>query len=301
MSSLKASASTDSSHLTVFLAELYVPLCYIHEPLYETSVHWIKQRCFDSLSGYVLWASTRVLKDLAQLHTSSTSQLEFFVLLAMVLRTRPDTLIMVSDLLRIRPIWQGQDALLVLVWMMAQVETILVNGDVRVGELIPSTSFQILIKLTFPLSSERVKATERFEAIYPLLKKVALAPRCNSLQEIFELSLKLVVEGNPVLAKEATEIAIWLLTESGEFFEKWEITYKDNLEASVGLLKKLVEEWNDHSRPQPSHDELQARADKYCNVILRRLEPTTTTTVMLLAAAGATAVTAATALILSFR
>lgn len=40
------------------------------------------------------------------------------------------------------------------------------------------------------------KTTERFEAIYPLLKKVALAPGCNAMEEIFELSLKLlVVEG----------------------------------------------------------------------------------------------------------
>ncbi|EFH61877.1 predicted protein [Arabidopsis lyrata subsp. lyrata] len=419
LSSLKASASTDSSHLKVFLAKVYelfwsqppalmcklteyfaialsqvsfrwvemfkgapfsmlidVPLCYIPEPLYETSVHWIKQRDFDKLSAYVLWASTRILKDLPQQHTSSTSQLEFFVVLAMVLRTRPDTLIRVSYQLRTRPIWQGQDALLVLVWTMAQAsqvdlsvglyswannllplvgnikccspqsvdlilqsvenilsnpeaETILVNGVVRDGDwLIPPTSFEILVRLTFPLSSERVKTTERFEAIYPLLKKVALAPGCNAMEEIFELSLKLlVVEGNPVLAKEATEIAIWLLTENADCFEQWEILYKENLEASVALLKKLVEEWKDHSlklistpsdtltlnRAMTSfrlesknaisegaaNPSLYKEADKSCNVILRRLERTTVTTAMLLAAAGAT--TAATALILSFR
>ncbi|XP_020871387.1 uncharacterized protein LOC110224164 [Arabidopsis lyrata subsp. lyrata] len=72
----------------------------------------------------------------------------------------------------------------------------------------------------------------------------ALAP---GSREIFGFSLKLAGEGNPVLAKEATEIAIGSLTANVDCFKQWDILYKENLEASVVLLKKLVDEWKDHS------------------------------------------------------
>ncbi|CAN8239257.1 unnamed protein product [Cochlearia groenlandica] len=132
--------------------------------------------------------------------------------------------------------------------------TILVNGAVRKGErLVPPPSLEILVRLTFPASSARVKATERFEAIYPLLKEVALsgAPGSKAMkqvtQQIFTFALKLAGEGNPVLAKEASTIALWSLTENVDCFKLWDNLYKDNLEASVALLKKLVEQWKEHS------------------------------------------------------
>ncbi|KAG2310643.1 hypothetical protein Bca52824_022200 [Brassica carinata] len=56
-------------------------------------------------------------------------------------------------------------------------QTILVDGALREGEpLIPLPSFEILVLLTFPSPSTRVKSTKRVEAIYPLLKDVALSP-----------------------------------------------------------------------------------------------------------------------------
>ncbi|XP_019100662.1 PREDICTED: uncharacterized protein LOC104783258 [Camelina sativa] len=49
-----------------------------------------------------------------------------------------------------------------------EAQTILVNRPVREGErLIPPSSFETLLRLTFPAPSARVKATKRFEAIYP--------------------------------------------------------------------------------------------------------------------------------------
>jgi hypothetical protein len=125
---------------------------------------------------------------------------------------------------------------------------ILVKGAVREGEpLIPLASFEILLRLTFPDPSARTKATERFEAIYPLLKEVALAPGTNTMEQIFTSSLNLAGEGNPVLAEEATAIAIWSLAKNADCFKLWDIVYAENLEASVALLKKLVDEWKDHS------------------------------------------------------
>ncbi|XP_019100686.1 PREDICTED: transmembrane protein 214-like [Camelina sativa] len=202
-------------------------------------------------------------------------------------------------MLRWRPMYQGQDTLPVLVWMLAQAthgdlpaglyswahvllplvgsyrrrrppsidlilqivemilsnpdaQTILVNRAVREGErLIPPSSFETLLRLTFPASSARVKATERFEAVYPLLKEVALAPETatggNALEQIFTFSLKLAGEGNPGLAKEAAAIAIRSVTENVDCFKHWDILYNDHLEVSVTLLRKLVDEWKDHS------------------------------------------------------
>ncbi|KAG5380777.1 hypothetical protein IGI04_028619 [Brassica rapa subsp. trilocularis] len=50
-----------------------------------------------------------------------------------------------------------------------------------------------------------------------------------------------------VLAKEATAIAIWAMTQNVDCCKHWDSLYKENLEASVALLKRLVEEWKEHS------------------------------------------------------
>ncbi|KAL0664724.1 hypothetical protein Bca4012_101562 [Brassica carinata] len=152
---------------------------------------------------------------------------------------------------------QSRDLILQLVEKILsnpKARTILVSGAVRKGDrLIPPPSFEILVRLTFPASSARVKATERFEAVYPLLKEVALAGAPGSkamkqvTQQIFTFALKLAGEGNPVLAKEATAIAIWALTQNVDCCKLWDSLYKENLEASVALLKRLVEEWKEHS------------------------------------------------------
>ena len=53
--------------------------------------------------------------------------------------------------------------------------------------------------------------------------------------------------GNPALANEATAIAISVLTRNVDCFKQWDVLYKENLEASVALLNKLVDEWEHHS------------------------------------------------------
>ena len=94
-----------------------------------------------------------------------------------------------------------------------------------------------------------VQSTERVEAIYPLLKDVTLSPfmpgESNAVKHMFTFSLRSarrgIVTGNPVLAEEATSIAIWCcVTESVDCFEHWDILYRENLEASVALLKRLL-------------------------------------------------------------
>ena len=74
-----------------------------------------------------------------------------------------------------------------------EARAVLLNEPVRHGErLIPPRSFEILVRLTFPPRVEEA-TTERFQAIYPLLKEVALAPdtSADALKQIFTFSLKL--------------------------------------------------------------------------------------------------------------
>ncbi|KAG2313053.1 hypothetical protein Bca52824_024610 [Brassica carinata] len=226
---------------------------------------------------------------------------------------------------------QSRDLILQLVEKILsnpKARAILVNGAVRKGErLIPPPMFEILVRITFPASSARVKATERFEAVYPLLKEVALAGAPGSkamkqvTQQIFTFALRLAGEGNPVLAKEATAIAIWAVTENVDCCKQWDNLYKENLEASVAVLKRLVDEWKDHSvklSSSPSdtatlnrtmksfrlkneeaitegraNGSLYKEADKSCKVISGRLSrgsgclKGTAITVMVIAAAAA--------------
>ncbi|KAI7739233.1 hypothetical protein M8C21_004430 [Ambrosia artemisiifolia] len=340
-----------------------IPVSHISEAVYRTSVDWINKRSMEALSSFLLWSLDNILTDLAsQLagpkgskkgaqKTSSKSQVGLFVVLAMVLRKKPDALITILPTLNETPKYHGQDKLPVIVWMVTQAsqgdlavglylwshlilpivgtksgsnpqtrdlilqlverilsapkaQTILVNGAVRKGErLLPPSAFDLLLRTTFPSSSARFKATERFEAVYPTLKKVALAGSPGSkamkpvYQQILTISLKASGEGIPELSHEASDIFIWCLTQNPDCCKQWDIVYLDNLEASVVILRRLNEQWKDLSlnksfletltgtlkslkrknekaitEGDKSDDQaLYKEADKYCKVLLGRL------------------------------
>ncbi|XP_022963619.1 uncharacterized protein LOC111463895 isoform X1 [Cucurbita moschata] len=94
----------------------------------------------------------------------------------------------------------------------------------------------------------RVKATERFEAIYPTLKEVALAgsPGSKAMkqvsQKIFSFAAKAAGESVSELSGEATNVFIWCLTQNVDCYKQWDKIYEDNLEASVSVLKKLSDD-----------------------------------------------------------
>ncbi|KAF3432157.1 hypothetical protein FNV43_RR26896 [Rhamnella rubrinervis] len=287
-----------------------IPLSHISETVYKTSVDWINQHSIEALGSFVLWSLESLLADLStQLasakgskkgvqHMSSKSQVAIFVVIAMVLRRKPDVLNHLLPTLRENSKYQGQDKLPVIVWMIAQASqgdlavglyawarillpsvtgkgsnpqsrdlvlqlverilsapkarTILVNGAVRKGErLVPPPAFESLLRVTFPASSARVKATERFEVIYPTLKEVALAgsPGSKAMkqtsQQILSFAIKAAGERIPELANEASGIFIWCLTQNASCYKQWEEVYQDNLDASVAVLKKLSEQWKD--------------------------------------------------------
>ncbi|CAL0329772.1 unnamed protein product [Lupinus luteus] len=299
-----------------------VPLSHLSDAVYKTSTDWINQRSPEALSLFVIWCLDSILADLgsqltvakgskkAVKHVASKSQVAIFIVLAMVLRRKPDSLIAVLPALRENAKYQGQDKLTVIVWVIAQASLgdlsvglyawarnllpivssktgnpqsrdlvlqlvekilstpkarpILVNGAVRKGErLIPPSSFEILVRVTYPQSSARVKATERFEAIYPTLKEVSLGGSSGSKamkqvsQQIFNFAIKAAGENNPVLSKEAGDIFIWCLGQSTECYKHWGIAYQDNIEASVLILKKLSDEWKVQSTKLSPYEPLR--------------------------------------------
>ncbi|QCD83678.1 uncharacterized protein LOC114177811 [Vigna unguiculata] len=339
-----------------------MPLSHISEAVYKTSIDWINQRSPEALSSFLLWSLDSILADLGSQQTaskgskkavqqvSSKSQVAMFVVLAMVLRRKPDALITVLPTLRENTKYQGQDKLPVIVWMIAQASVgdlsvglyawarnllpivigksgnpqsrdlvlqlvekilstpkarpVLVNTAVRKGErLIPPSAFEILLRVTFPPSSTRVKATERFEAVYATLKEVALGGSTGSKAmkqvslQIFNFAIKAAGENNTELSKEAAGILIWCLSQNTECYKQWEKVYQDNIEASVSALKKLSDGWKEQSAKLSPYESLRDTlknfkqknekvlasetdasrhahfkdADKYCKTILGRV------------------------------
>ncbi|MBA0578563.1 hypothetical protein Gorai_020841 [Gossypium raimondii] len=302
-----------------------IPLSNVPEDVYKTSVDWLNRRSLDALVSFVLWSLDNIQADLAshqvatkgskKVPPASTIKVAIFVVLSMALRRKPDVLISLAPKLREDPKYQGQDKLPITVWMIAQVveiriiscpkaRPILVNGAVRKGDrLVPPSALDILMKLTFPAPSAR--ATERFEAIYPTLKKVALvgSPGSKAMkqvaQQILSYAVKAAGEGKtkfldcildpPELSKEASDVFIWCLTQNPECYKQHDVLYLDNLDASVAVLRKLANEWKEHSAKHSTVDPLREilksfrqknekaeidvdaslkEADKYCRLLL---------------------------------
>ncbi|KAL9267207.1 Transmembrane protein 214-like protein [Drosera capensis] len=125
----------------------------------------------------------------------------------------------------------------------------LVGGAVRKGErIIPPQAFDILMRLTFPSHSTRIKATERFEAAYPILKEVALAgtPGIKAMKhvstQVLTFAIKAVGEGIPGLTQEASDVLIWCLTQEPHCYKEWDNLYPGNIQASSAILKKISDE-----------------------------------------------------------
>eukprot|EP00262_Sarcandra_glabra_P007352 TRINITY_DN20083_c0_g2_i1.p1 TRINITY_DN20083_c0_g2~~TRINITY_DN20083_c0_g2_i1.p1 ORF type:complete len:597 (+),score=91.61 TRINITY_DN20083_c0_g2_i1:28-1791(+) len=289
-----------------------VPVCHLPEAVYKTSLDWIGQRSTNALCSFVYWSLDSILADLANQRgpvkgskksvqqPSSKAQVAIFVVIAMVLRRKPDVLLItLLQQLRESSKYQGQDKLPVFIWLIAQAsqgdltvgmhawvynllplvcgksscsphsrdlvlqlaerilsnpkaKVILVNGAVRKGErLVPPSRLDQLMRATFP--SVRVKATERLETIYPTLKEVALtgSPGSKVMKnvsyQLLPYAVKAMTEYNPKLSKEAAGIFIWCLAQNTDCYKQWEELHLENVEASVSVLRKLSDEWKEHS------------------------------------------------------
>ncbi|OWM84983.1 hypothetical protein CDL15_Pgr027770 [Punica granatum] len=186
---------------------------------------------------------------------------------------------------------------------------ILLNGAVKKGErLVPPHALEFLMGFTFPAPSERVKATERFEAVYPTLKEVALTGTGGRamkqvVQQIASFTIKAAGEGVADLSTEAAKIFVWCLDETPDSYAQWDKLYMDNLKASVIILRKLSDDWKDHLEKATEHGSLQTLratlnkflqknekalqtekdadrctllkdADKHCRILLKRMKKT---------------------------
>ncbi|KAM3346187.1 hypothetical protein ACQJBY_020627 [Aegilops geniculata] len=185
----------------------------------------------------------------------------------------------------------------------SKARAMLLNGAVRKGErLVPAGTLDLFMRCTFPVPNARVKATERFEAAYPLIKELALVGTPGSKavkqasQQLLPLAVKAIQENNAELAKEATDVFIWCLTQSPESYKLWDKLHAENIQASVAVLRKITADWKTLS-PKLNSEALKAtlkslkakneaaleeaedsgekasikEADKYCKAIIGRL------------------------------
>ncbi|WOL02839.1 transmembrane protein 214-A-like [Canna indica] len=117
-----------------------IPLCHISESVYKTSVDWIALKSPEALSDFVLWCLDSILADLASqqsaikgskksVQRTPKNQVAIFVVLAIVLRRKPDTLISMLFKFKDNPQYQGQEKLPVIIWAIVQAS----HGDLVVG------------------------------------------------------------------------------------------------------------------------------------------------------------------------
>ncbi|XP_042467872.1 uncharacterized protein LOC122051027 [Zingiber officinale] len=180
--------------------------------------------------------------------------------------------------------------------------TILLNGAVRKGErIVPPAVLDLLMRATFPASTARVKATERFETFYPTLKELALTgsgtkTTKQASQQLLPFAIQAIQENNSELTKEAVDLFIWCLTQNAECYKQWEKLYLENVDATIIVLRKLSTEWRNYSakisldtlkvtlkhlraknedalsrNTDPSQVASIKEADKYCKTILMKL------------------------------
>ncbi|XP_059623136.1 uncharacterized protein LOC132266301 [Cornus florida] len=163
---------------------------------------------------------------------------------------------------------QSRDLILQLVERIVsapKARPILLNNAVRKGErLVPPSALELLMRATFPARAARVKATERFEAVYPTLKEVCLAGVSGSkamkqiTQQTVQFAIKAAGEGVPDLSREASDVFIWCLSQNPECYKQWDNLYLDNLKASVVVLRKLSDEWKEQSAKHSTLEPLRA-------------------------------------------
>ncbi|KAK1268163.1 hypothetical protein QJS04_geneDACA017666 [Acorus gramineus] len=143
-------------------------------------------------------------------------------------------------------------------------KNILLNGVVRKGErLVPPSALELLMLASFPAPAARIKATERFESVYPILKELALtgSPGTKALkqvsQQLFPIAVKALRQNNPILSQEAADIFIWCLTQNSDCYKQWEKLHLENAETSTFILRKLSEEWKVYAEKLSPFDDLR--------------------------------------------
>ncbi|KAK9106036.1 hypothetical protein Scep_022880 [Stephania cephalantha] len=269
-----------------------IPVCYLPEPVYKTSVDWISKRSSESLGSFVVWLLDGILADLANQqasakgskkatqHAPSKAQVAIFLVLAMVLRRKPDVLIPLLPALRENSKYHGQDKLPIIIWTIAQAS----QGDLGVGMYAWSHSL-------LPMISGKSSNPHSRDMILQLVERILSAPKARTI-----LLNGAVRKGERLVPPNALELLLYITfpTPSAQVKEN---LYLDNLEASVAVLRKLYAEWNELSVNRASFESVREAlkvlrlknekelknvenadrqssiraADKYCKLLLGRL------------------------------
>jgi len=131
---------------------------------------------------------------------------------------------------------------------------VLLNGVSRKGErLVPAASLDSLMRVSFPAESARTKATERFQAVYPMVREFALAGSQNSkttrpvAQQLLPLSIAAVSEDVDALSQEACSNFIWCLSQNSDCYKQWEKLHMESLKGSSQILGYIGSEWREVS------------------------------------------------------
>ncbi|MCD7451674.1 hypothetical protein HAX54_012995 [Datura stramonium] len=275
-----------------------IPLSQISENVYKTSLDWLNQRSFDALGSFVLWSLDSILSDLVQhegaskgskkvvQQVSSKSQahhslsVAMFVVLAMVLRRKPDVLISLLPIMNENVKYQGQDKLPVMIWAIAQAcqgdlivivhgivsfpkaRAILINGAVRKeNALRPPSALEVLMRITFPAPSFELRPLKGLKLLHPTLKEVALVASLweqsngtdNPADTAF--AIKAVAEGSYG--------AVYLvMTQNSDCYKLWGKKSGQYLSgqcrASLIIIKKLSRVQVTHSAKGPGLEPLKA-------------------------------------------
>ncbi|GBG81742.1 hypothetical protein CBR_g33920 [Chara braunii] len=133
---------------------------------------------------------------------------------------------------------------------LKKAKPMLMNGASKKGErLIPAASLDLIMRLAYPSETAQTKATERFLAIYPVVKEAALAgaSRSKTLKaaaaQLFPLSLSVVGEDNETLVEEGCKNAVWCLSQNPDCYRQWEKIHVENLIEGKKVLSYILRNW----------------------------------------------------------
>ncbi|KAI4388918.1 hypothetical protein MLD38_001206 [Melastoma candidum] len=160
-----------------------IPLTQVREDIYKTSVDWISKRSVEALSSFVLWSLDSIFTDLSS-HlgptkgskkvsqpASSKSQVAIFLVLAMVLRRKPDALVSLLPVVKDSPKYLGQDKLPVIVWAISQAS----EGDLSVG-------LYLWVNVLLPvLSSKSGYNPQSRDLILQLVERILSVPKSRAI------------------------------------------------------------------------------------------------------------------------
>ncbi|KAJ9557589.1 hypothetical protein OSB04_012203 [Centaurea solstitialis] len=247
-----------------------IPLSHISEDVYRTSADWLNHQPVEALGSFVVWSLDSIIADMA-LHqgaikgskkvvqqTPSKSQVAIFVVLAMVLRRKPDVLISLLSIIKESSKYQGPEKLPVLMWTITQA----CQGDLIVGLF-------MWVHLLLPVVSSKSGCNPQSrDLILQLVERIVSSPKARTILVNGAVEKRGAAgsttspgasngsnlpcacsscQGNAALASEGSNIFLWCLSQSPDCYKQWEDIYLDNLEASAVVLRKLSDEWMIHS------------------------------------------------------